>query len=515
MIAKSQRMIRDPETLQEIPARWAATRAGQVALEDGGASHTWRDLETARLRLAAGLRERGVRPGDRVVVVGENCATMVALLLAIPSLDAWVVNLNARLSAREVDAIRAHSGARCTLFLPEGSPDAAAHAARCAAVEMANPGWGPLFFSATSGVCSAEPMDGDPASRVAALVYTTGTTGEPKAVMLTHANLLFIARASAQLRELRADDHIYGVLPISHVYGLASVCLGSLWAGAGIRLQRRFLPAAMASALAQGITICQGVPAMYAKFLGHLRGTGASLQAPALRAIYCGGSPLSPALKRDVEDAFGLPLQNGYGLTEAAPTLAQVRCGEPRSDCSVGHPLPGVEVRIVDAGGKDTAPGEAGELWARGPNIMKGYYRNAPATAATMREGGWLATGDIARRGPDGALHVEGRLKELIIRSGFNVYPVEVEAVLNSHPEVTQSAVVGREVEDNEEVVAFVELVPGARASAQALLEFAARLLAPYKRPAEVIVMASLPATATGKILKARLAEIARAGKPR
>ena len=515
MIAESQRMIRDPQTLHEIPARWAATCAACIALDDGGSSYSWRDLEAERRALADRLLERGVRPGDRVVVVGENCAAMVALLLAVPSIAAWVVNLNARLSAREVDAIRAHAGARCTLFLPDGSPDAAAHGARCGAVEIDNPGWGKLLFSASPGDCVAQPVEEDPARRVAALVYTTGTTGEPKAVMLTHGNLLFAAGASARLRELRTSDRVYAVLPISHVYGLASVCLGSLAAGAGIRLQRRFSPASMASALAGGITICQGVPAMYARFLEHLRATGTNLKAPALRAIYCGGSPLSPALKRDVEDAFGLPLHNGYGLTEAAPTLTQVRPREPRGDCSVGYPLPGVELRIVDAQGQDTPPGEPGELWARGPNIMKGYYRNAAATAATMRDGAWLATGDIARRGPDGALYIEGRLKELIIRSGFNVYPVEVEAVLNSHPEVTQSAVVGREVEDNEEVVAFVELVPDSRASPASLLEFAAASLAPYKRPAEIIVMASLPATATGKVLKARLAEIARGGKPR
>jgi acyl-CoA synthetase (AMP-forming)/AMP-acid ligase II len=270
----------------------------------------------------------------------------------------------------------------------------------------------------------------------------------------------------------------------------------------------------MAGALASGATICQGVPAMYGKLLEHLRTSATALRAPALRALYCGGSPLSIGLKRDIERAFGMPIQNGYGLTEAAPTLTQVRPGSPRDDCSVGEPLAGVELRIVDGGGRDLPDGECGELWARGPNVMKGYYRNPQATAATMRAGGWLATGDIARRGPDGALHIEGRLKELIIRSGFNVYPAEVESVLNSHPAVAQSAVVGRTVADNEEVVAFVELAPGARAEPAELMAFAAASLAPYKRPAEIVVMAALPASATGKVLKARLAEIARGAKP-
>jgi acyl-CoA synthetase (AMP-forming)/AMP-acid ligase II len=155
-------------------------------------------------------------------------------------------------------------------------------------------------------------------------------------------------------------------------------------------------------------------------------------------------------------------------------------------------------------------PGTAGELWARGPNIMKGYYRDAAATAETMRPGGWLATGDIARQAPDGAYFIEGRLKELIIRSGFNVNPVEVEAVLNSHPDVTQSAVVGRKKDGDEEVVAFVELAAGARTTPEALLGYAAGMLAPYKRPSEIITMGALPTAANGKVLKNRLAQIAR-----
>jgi acyl-CoA synthetase (AMP-forming)/AMP-acid ligase II len=219
---------------------------------------------------------------------------------------------------------------------------------------------------------------------------------------------------------------------------------------------------------------------------------------------------LSPALKREVESTFGLTLHNGYGLTEASPTLTQTRQEEPREDCSVGRVVPGVELRIVDGEGRDVEPGTPGELWARGPNIMKGYYRDLQATEATMRPGGWLATGDIARQGADGAYFIEGRLKELIIRSGFNVNPVEVETVLNSHPDVTQSAVVGRKKDGEEEIVAFVELAAGARTTPEALLGHCAQLLAPYKRPSEIVTMGALPTAANGKVLKNRLAQIAR-----
>jgi acyl-CoA synthetase (AMP-forming)/AMP-acid ligase II len=172
-----------------------------------------------------------------------------------------------------------------------------------------------------------------------------------------------------------------------------------------------------------------------------------------------------------------------------------------------------VELRIVDREGRDVPEGEVGELWARGPNIMKGYYRSPEATAEALREAGWLATGDLARRDAEGYYYIEGRLKELIIRSGFNVHPAEVEAVLCAHPEVTQAAVVGRTVDGDEEVVAFVELAPGATVSPGELAEFAGRSLAAYKKPAEVIVLESLPAAANGKVLKGRLAQMARTAR--
>ena len=505
-------MMAAMDRLDDIPRHWAARRGDAIALRDAQGAHTWIALDEARESLAMQLADAGVRPGDRVVIVGENCALMVALLFALASMDAWIVNLNARLSAREVDAIRAHCGARCVLFLPDPSPDAATHAARHGAQPMAGCGWGKLLRSDIDPGCRPEPVEGAPAGRVAALVYTTGTTGDPKGVMLTHGNVLFVARAALSLRALTPADRAFGVLPLSHVYGLSSVCVGTLLSGAALHLQPRFTPAGLESALTvDRVTVCQGVPAMYGKYLEHLATTGHEFSAPALRAIYCGGSPLAASVKRNVEAAFGLVLHNGYGLTEASPTVTQTRHDAPRGDCSVGPALPGVELRIVGTGGGDAKPGEVGELWVRGPNVMRGYYRDPAATAAALRPGGWLATGDLARIEGDGAVHIEGRLKELIIRSGFNVFPVEVEAVLNAHPDVSQSAVVGREVEGNEEVVAFVEPAPGARVDAAAILAFAAASLAPYKRPCEVIVLEKLPAAASGKILKARLKEMARA----
>jgi acyl-CoA synthetase (AMP-forming)/AMP-acid ligase II len=177
----------------------------------------------------------------------------------------------------------------------------------------------------------------------------------------------------------------------------------------------------------------------------------------------------------------------------------------------VGTALPGVDIRVVDARDRDVPDGDPGELWVRGPNVMRGYYRNAELTARTIDADGWLKTGDLAHIEGDGAVFIVGRIKELIIRSGFNVYPAEVEAVLNAHPAVTQSAVVGRAVADNEEVVAFVELAPGRTVTVEELAQFAAGRLAPYKRPAEIVILRALPASATGKIRKQPLRAMAEA----
>jgi len=244
---------------------------------------------------------------------------------------------------------------------------------------------------------------------------------------------------------------------------------------------------------------------MYARLLEWLK-QGGTLCPQRPRFIYAGGSPLDPTLKSAVEQLFGQPLHNGYGMTESSPTISQTRLDAPRADTSVGQIIPGVAIRIVDREAHDVPPGEVGELWVCGPNVTPGYYADPELTARTLMPGGWLNTGDLARQEPDGALFIVGRTKELIIHSGFNVYPVEVEAALNSHPAVTQSAVVGRQVADgNEEVLAFVELAAGYAVDAAELRTYLADLLAPYKCPSEIVILAALPAAATGKILKGRL----------
>ncbi|WP_189442226.1 class I adenylate-forming enzyme family protein [Pseudoduganella dura] len=496
-----------PERLAGLLAERAARHPLAPALREHGRDIGYGALWDAVRETAGQLAALGVRPGDRVLVVGENSLAQACLIFAAGLCDAWFVCVNPRLTAREVDGIASHSGARRAFYLDGASPEAAAHGARHGAVHLPAPApvgrWlaGPLNADARP-----EPVHADGARQCAALLYTSGTTGQPKGVMLSHRSLLHVAAVSATLRRLVPGDRACGVLPVSHVYGLASVLLGTLHAGACLHLVPRFTPAGLLRMLRDdGITILQGVPALYARLLDAAAGPVVS----TLRFIYAGGSPLTPALKARIEAAFGLPLHNGYGMTETAPTISQTPVDAPRADTSVGFPIPGVAIRI---------DGTGGELWVRGPNVMLGYYRDAAQTAAVLRPDGWLNTGDVVRRGADGALFIIGRTKELIVRAGFNVYPLEVETLLNAHPRVVQSAVVGRPGPDgDEEVIAFVEARgegggSGAGDAAALAGELSAGLrgqLAPYKLPARIVVVPALPAGATGKVLKAALRDMA------
>ncbi|ARJ65279.1 long-chain fatty acid--CoA ligase [Magnetospirillum sp. ME-1] len=499
-----------PPRLSQLARHWQRRTPDALAMIQGDIRWTYAQLGEAMDEAGVLLKELEVRPGDRLMLVGENCLPLVALILAAGEMDAWAAIINARLSEREIDTIRDHCGARRVIYTTDVSAEATLHARQHGAQMRALPRLGSFAVGPLNHECGSEPVE--PGNgQVAALIYTSGTTGTPKGVMLTHRNIMFVGAVSGGLRDIGPGDVAYGVLPMSHVFGLASVLVGSLYGGACLHVAPRFAPAQVLADLKAGLTMWNGVPAMFAKFLEHLRLTGAKVEAPCLRFLSAGGSPLDPAIKAETEAVFGRVLNNGYGLTESAPTICQTRLDAPRADCSVGHALPGVEVRIVGPDGKDIPDGQVGELWSRGPGTMKGYYRAPEMTAEVIDAEGWLNTGDFARRDADGALFIVGRAKELIIRSGFNVYPAEVEAVFNAHPLVTHSAVVGRPAADgNEEVVAFVQVAPGTQIDAAQLGEWAASRLAPYKRPGEVVVVGHLPAGATGKILKNRLAEAAR-----
>lgn len=500
-----------PSRVHDVYARFAREIPDHPAFVEAGRTWSYRQFADAVEAVARDLREFEVRPGDRVMVASENSVALGAILFAIGKLDAWAIAVNPRLSARELEQIRSHSGARRVLFNAALSKEAADHAAHAGAAIGSIGPFGGIGIGPLNEDTLAEPVEADSARQVAALMYTSGTTGAPKGVMLSHRNLLVAARTSGIVRNTGPADRIYGVLPMSHIVGYSILLVATLMHGATLHVVARADPAALAEAIARdGITTLQGVPATYQRLLEHKAVKGISrLDRGQLRMMCVAGAPLDPTLKRRMEEEFGIPLLNGYGITECAPGLSGVREAQPATDETVGRFLPGIEHRIVDREGHHVAEGDVGELHVRGPNVMLGYYRAPDQTAAAIDRDGWFNTGDLARVSREGNLYIEGRTKELIIRSGFNVYPAEVEAVLNAHELVVQSAVVGRSVEGNEEVVAFVQLLPGAKIEVDELKSYAAGLLTSYKRPGEIHFLDVLPAASTGKILKHKLREAA------
>lgn len=465
-------------------------------IDHDGTEFSYGALQALIDRAADQIAAHGVRAGDRVLLLAENCATYVIALMALSRLNAWGVLVNARLTASEVDRLMDLSDARCALFTPEASAASLAHGQRMDGQVVDQLACGALMLSPIRDV-PVEPVEAGP-DQTAVLIYTSGTVGEPKGVMLTHGNLCFMCEVSGDLRRVTPDDVTLAVVPGTHIFGLTSVFLAALRKGSKLIAMPKFDPDAVLKAISQGVTILPAVPQIYAALLAAMDQNGSTLPANKLRYLYAGGAPLDLALKQRAEEVFGQPLHNGYGLTEASPSVASTRLDFPRWDSSIGIPVPGVEVRIMD-------PDEngVGELQLRGPNVMKGYFRNPEATAATMTADGFLRSGDLARQDSDGALHIAGRSKELIIRSGFNVYPPEVEAVLTAHPAVVLSAVVGRPVAGNEEVLAFV--VPSAKVTETELRQWVRDRMAAYKVPSRIGIVEALPQAATGKIQKNKL----------
>src|SRR5665213_1128176 len=444
-----------PSILNSLPTRisdvvnpWAERSPDHPALIEAAGTWTYRQFASAIEAARPWLMDRGVRPGDRVMIVCENCRAFAAVLMALASIDAWPVVVNARLSPREIDAIRDHCGARLVIYTSSVSPHAMEHAQRHGAL-IEESEWGSVGISPVNEEVKPELIEKNPANNVAALIYTSGTTGLPKGVMLTHRNLLFLATVSAKIRTLTPDDRLLGVLPMSHAVGLSVVLLGTLVSGATLYMSPRFDPMTARKTLEQ-VTVALGTPAMFSQVLEYAKLRRlATLKFPALRIISSSGAPLHADLKAKVEQLFGLPLHNGYGISECSPTIAQANVEFPRTDTSVGEILPGTEVKLVGRNGQSVDAGEVGELRVRGPHVMKGYYRAPEETAAAIDAEGWFNSRDLARfEGRN--LFIVGRTKELIVRFGFNVYPVEVEAVLNSHPVVARSAVIGRTSERND-----------------------------------------------------------------
>ncbi|WP_340377855.1 long-chain fatty acid--CoA ligase [Streptomyces sp. SS7] len=469
---------------------------------------------------AAGLSERGLRRGDRIAYLGFNSPAFLVTLFAAAHLGAVFVPVNFRLAADEVRHILNDCGAH-TLVVEEGHRELVASVRQdvparglvlvdtdpeCPATPEPGPAWTPLSALLGAHRPLREPValyEGD----LAALMYTSGTTGRPKGVMLTHGNLWWNAVNVDSVVDTRADDVNLAVAPLFHIGGLNALTLRTLVRGGTVVLRRGFDPARCLEDLVRyRVNTFFAVPAMYAA-LARTPGFAES-DLSALRSPIAAGAPVPPQLIRDY-GAVGLLLQQAWGLTETAPFATYLPAPlTSRKTGSAGLPMPYTEIRLIDpvTGAEIDSPDTQGEICVRGPNVAAGYWDNPQATRAAFDERGWFRTGDIAYRDEDGFYYIVDRLKDMIISGGENIYPAEVERVLVEHPDVLDAAVVG--VPDpkwGETVLAVLACRPGARPTVEEVREFTGRQLARYKLPTRVEVLERLPRNASGKLDKPEL----------
>jgi long-chain acyl-CoA synthetase len=481
-------------------AATAAKHADGCAVRVGETAMTYSELNRASARVAGLLGERGVKPGDRVGVMLPNVAEFAAIYYGLLRAGGVVVPMNPLLKAREVAYYLSDSGARL-VFAWHGVADEARGGAAQADAEpvVVDPAsFGDRLSSAIPEDGVAERDDAD----TAVILYTSGTTGRPKGAELTHANLASNTEVMCtDLEQLSSDDVIFGGLPLFHAFGQTCTLNTAVAAGACLTLLPRFVPGQALQILAgHRVTVFAGVPTMYVALLQEPGREGCDVSA--LRLCVSGGAAMPVEVLRGFEQAFGCQVLEGYGLSETSPVASFNHPGRPRKPGSIGTPIRGVQMRVVDEQGNEVPQGETGEIVIRGNNVMKGYWRRPDETAKAIPDG-WFRTGDIGRVDDDGYFMIVDRKKDLIIRGGYNVYPREIEEVLYEHPAVAEAAVIGLPDPNlGEEVGAAVALKPGAAATAAELRDHCRSQVAAYKYPRKVWIVDALPKGATGKILK-------------
>jgi long-chain acyl-CoA synthetase len=476
-------------------------------------------LHERAARLATGLTELGIAPGDRVVVTMANSPEVGISYNALWRAGAVVTPGNFLMPPEELRHVISNSEATAVITTPEFADK----------VREATSGLESVRFVITSGSADgllplAELEQADPGpivprgdDELAALLYTGGTTGRAKGVMLTHANLHFTGASAHAAAYVPGLNRGLGTLPLSHAYGLL-VTIASMHSpeqGVAVLL-RWFDPQAFLELVAEHrIQVTAVVPSMLQILLSQPL---EDYDLSSLRYVSSGGSPLAPEVAEQfIRRVPSASIRQGYGLTETAALLTTNPVGREKPG-SVGFPVPGIELRILDEEDRELPRGEVGEVCARSPGMMRGYWRSPETTAEAIRDG-WLHTGDLGYQDEEGYLFVVDRKKDLIIRGGFNVYPRDVEDALLEHPALEAAAVVGRPDEvHGEEVVAFVSLRPGAEASPEELIAWARARIGGYKYPREIHVIDAVPLTSVGKIdrkaLRTRLPQAPPAPQP-
>ncbi|HEU5142919.1 MAG TPA: long-chain fatty acid--CoA ligase, partial [Solirubrobacterales bacterium] len=454
----------------------------------------------ASARMATVLRDRGVQEGDRVGVMLPNVPQFPVAYYGVLRAGGTVVPMNVLLKRREIAFYLEDSGAKLLLawhgFAEEargGAEDAGAEL-----IEVEPSSFTQLLGSAEPSPEVAEVADDD----TAVILYTSGTTGKPKGAELTHANL--ITNADVCMRttsEIGPGDVVFGGLPLFHSFGQTVAMNASLKVGACLSLVPKFDPGeALETMQRDGVTHFYGVPTMFGALLHHPERE--RFDTSSLRTCITGGASMPVEVLRGFEQAFGCIVLEGYGLSETSPVATSNHPDKERKPGSIGTPIEGVEMRVVDENDNEVAQGEVGEIVIRGHNVMKGYWQRPDATEEAMR-GGWFHTGDMARTDEEGYFFIVDRKKDLIIRGGYNVYPREVEEVLYEHPKIREAAVVGVPHDEwGEEIGAAVVLHEGEELSAEEVSAYVKDRIAAYKYPRIVWFLDDLPKGPTGKILK-------------
>jgi len=483
----------------------AAARPDAPALLHDGGTVTYAELDARSDAVAAALAAQGIGPGSAIALQLPNIPEFPVVYYGILKAGAIVVPLNVMLRAPEVAYQLADAGARALITWSGSATEAAKGAAEAGLSSLYVVG-AESFDELTAPAAEPLPLCPREPGDTAAIVYTSGTTGVPKGAELTHFQLYMNADIPGRLFDVRPDDVVLTVLPLFHVYGMSSTMNLAVRFGAAMSLVPRFTPDRVLAAIERDrATVFDGVPTMFGALLAGAKDT--HYDTSSLRVCVSGGDAIPAHVLDAFEERFGVPILEGYGMTETASTITFNPSPQDRRTYSVGKPVWGVEVQIWDENDRRLPPGRThiGEVVTRGYHTMRGYRGHPTATADAFRAG-WLHTGDLGYLDPDGFLFIVDRKKELIIRGGYNVYPREVEEALYRHPDIAEAAVVGVPDERlGEEVKAFVVPVPGRAITAEQVVEYCREQLAAYKYPRLVEFREALPLSASGKVAKKEL----------